>query len=247
MSSVIPNLWTLNVLTNSRAPVVPLREYTIMDIVNSITDKPDWHRKIFDSDIAAKWREEILNPDFQGPSANESRRAQPRSENQPNFEGEDIDENEDEDEDESTGNSDPDPTRDLDVDMLSPESSQWSAESNGFDISDKMADWAIAEAKYKAELFKQSNCVEALDGVWKSDTIIPEGLRLALRKAVEPLENVEDVSRLSPCFGFTALYVVLMILEAHMRIKCVPHASHHRFFIFSLCLPKCLKRYDFRI
>ncbi|KAL8690651.1 MAG: hypothetical protein Q9218_003945 [Villophora microphyllina] len=61
------------------------------------------------------------------------------------------------------------------------------------EVSPRMFDWAIAEVKYKAQLFKQINYVEALDGVWKSDTIIDEKLRKALERAVHPLEDVSEL------------------------------------------------------
>ena len=48
----------------------------------------------------------------------------------------------------------------------------------------------IAELRHKAKLFHESQLVEALDGIYKSDTIVPESLRQALLKAVAPLENV---------------------------------------------------------
>lgn len=50
----------------------------------------------------------------------------------------------------------------------------------------------MEELKYKAEVYKTIACVETLDGVWKSDTIVPEDLKTALQKAVAPLENVPD-------------------------------------------------------
>ena len=50
----------------------------------------------------------------------------------------------------------------------------------------------IAELRYKAELFGRSNYVEALDGIFKSDTIIPEDLRHALLEAVVPLDDVPE-------------------------------------------------------
>lgn len=65
-----------------------------------------------------------------------------------------------------------------------------------------MVDWAIAEVKYKPNLFNQFDCIEALDGIWKSDTIVPDELRAALEKAVQPLENIPEVMpRLVRAFG----------------------------------------------
>ncbi|KAL8800638.1 MAG: hypothetical protein Q9182_005051 [Xanthomendoza sp. 2 TL-2023] len=58
-----------------------------------------------------------------------------------------------------------------------------------------MVDWAIAEVKYKAQIFNQVDCIEALDGVWKSDTIINEELRIALEVAVQSLEDVPEADK----------------------------------------------------
>ena len=33
----------------------------MIDLMNKITDKQDWHRKVFDESIAQKWRQEALN------------------------------------------------------------------------------------------------------------------------------------------------------------------------------------------
>ena len=59
-----------------------------------------------------------------------------------------------------------------------------------------MVDWAIAEVRYKAEVFKRVNCIEALDGVWKSDTIVSNRLKLQLQAAVKSLEDVPEVSHM---------------------------------------------------
>ena len=50
----------------------------------------------------------------------------------------------------------------------------------------------MVELKLKASLFQTTGIIETLDGVFKSDTIIPDSLRLALEKAVRPLEDVPD-------------------------------------------------------
>ncbi|KAF5383181.1 hypothetical protein D9615_005038 [Tricholomella constricta] len=41
-------------------PLTTLREFTMLRLMNEITDKPDWHKKIADEAIAAKWRAEAL-------------------------------------------------------------------------------------------------------------------------------------------------------------------------------------------
>lgn len=38
-----------------------IRELAMMDIMEKLTDKPDWHKKILDDEIAAKWRQEALD------------------------------------------------------------------------------------------------------------------------------------------------------------------------------------------
>ena len=41
-------------------------------------------------------------------------------------------------------------------------------------------------------MFEETNSIEALDGVFKSDTIVPEALRLSLIDAIKPLEDVPE-------------------------------------------------------
>ena len=116
-----------------RGELLPVREYTMMELMNRATDKADWDRKVSDTSITAKWKEEVLA---------------------------------------ASG------TKAGDGDLI--------------DISPKMVEWCIEELKYKADVFRKSNCIETLDGVWKSDTAVPEELRMELLKAVAPLEDVPD-------------------------------------------------------
>ena len=37
-----------------------VREVAMMLVMDRLTDKPDWHLKVFDDDIADKWRQEAL-------------------------------------------------------------------------------------------------------------------------------------------------------------------------------------------
>jgi hypothetical protein len=48
------NIW------GSDSDVIPVRELAVMDVMEKLTDKEDWHRKVFDEDIVAKWRKEAL-------------------------------------------------------------------------------------------------------------------------------------------------------------------------------------------
>lgn len=44
---------------STTAPL-PVREVAMMSIMETLTDKDDWHKKVFDEEIVAKWREEAL-------------------------------------------------------------------------------------------------------------------------------------------------------------------------------------------
>lgn len=119
---------------------MPMRDYVIMELVNLITDKPGWESKVFDESIIAKWKAEILdsNPSEAAPSSVPASMT---------------------------------PTSTLTDDGPSPSlgseqsSSQQSDHHRTANVSPRMFDWIIAEVKYKAELFKQFNCIEALDGI----------------------------------------------------------------------------------
>jgi hypothetical protein len=41
---------------------VTLRELRMLEFINLITDKPDWHEKVFNSDILSTWRAETSRP-----------------------------------------------------------------------------------------------------------------------------------------------------------------------------------------
>jgi Protein of unknown function (DUF4246) len=40
--------------------LLPVREVAMMSIMERLTDKNDWHKKVFDESIVSKWREEAL-------------------------------------------------------------------------------------------------------------------------------------------------------------------------------------------
>lgn len=41
---------------------VTLREQRMLDFICQITDKPDWHIKVFDDEIVSRWRAESNRP-----------------------------------------------------------------------------------------------------------------------------------------------------------------------------------------
>jgi Protein of unknown function (DUF4246) len=61
------------------------------------------------------------------------------------------------------------------------------------DISVPMMDWVIEELRYKAKLFEDIGAVTVYTGhVVKSDSVVPESLKLELQAAVVELEDVPD-------------------------------------------------------
>ena len=68
--------------------------------------------------------------------------------------------------------------------------------TKGRDVTREMADWVIAELRFKAETFKAVGAVSAYDGdVVKSDTSVPTDLKEALQAAVKDLEDVPMSSK----------------------------------------------------
>ncbi|KAI6866987.1 hypothetical protein KC338_g694 [Hortaea werneckii] len=107
-----------------------LRERDMIAVLDKLTDKPDWERKVYDDGILAKWREECLRIAGQG---------------------------------------------------------------EGF--SNAMFDHCAAELRDYASISKTHGFVPAIDAtatVYKSDTLIPEAVKDALRLAAKPLEDVND-------------------------------------------------------
>ena len=45
---------------NADSNILPVREVAMMIIMDRLTDKPDWHRKVFDDEIVARWCKEAL-------------------------------------------------------------------------------------------------------------------------------------------------------------------------------------------
>jgi hypothetical protein len=43
--------------------LLPVRELAMMSIMDRLTDKPDWEKKVFDEEIVAKWKTEAMQVD----------------------------------------------------------------------------------------------------------------------------------------------------------------------------------------
>jgi hypothetical protein len=68
--------------------------------------------------------------------------------------------------------------------------------NEGRDVTQEMADWVIAELRYKAEIFKTVGAVSAYDGdVVKSDTAVSTELKKSLQDAVKDLEDVPEYAK----------------------------------------------------
>ena len=72
--------------------------------------------------------------------------------------------------------------------------SKWKAEAlsaEGNDVTQKMVDWCIDELRYKVKIFEETGAVSVYNGdVVKSDIVVPNSLKAALREAVLPLEDI---------------------------------------------------------
>lgn len=44
----------------SQSFILPIRELAMMSVMERLTDKENWHNKVFDEDIVSKWRNEAL-------------------------------------------------------------------------------------------------------------------------------------------------------------------------------------------
>lgn len=44
----------------AKSDLLPVRELAMLSVMEQLTDKPDWEKKVFDDAITAKWRDEAL-------------------------------------------------------------------------------------------------------------------------------------------------------------------------------------------
>jgi hypothetical protein len=65
----------------------------------------------------------------------------------------------------------------------------------GKDVSGPMMDWVIEELRYKEKLFGDIGAVTVYIGhVVKSDSVVPESLKLELQAAVAELEEAQRLA-----------------------------------------------------
>jgi hypothetical protein len=53
-------------IRDATSELIQAREVAMMLLMDRLTDKPNWHEKVFDEEIVAKWREEALAMDEHG-------------------------------------------------------------------------------------------------------------------------------------------------------------------------------------
>lgn len=44
----------------SKSVLLPVREVAMMALMDRLTDKPEWHSKVFDAEIVSKWKSESM-------------------------------------------------------------------------------------------------------------------------------------------------------------------------------------------
>ncbi|KAF8885764.1 hypothetical protein BD779DRAFT_657637 [Infundibulicybe gibba] len=59
-NALVPTSW------RARLPLITLRERTMLSLMNQLSDKPDWDKKVFDETIASKWKAEALEASATG-------------------------------------------------------------------------------------------------------------------------------------------------------------------------------------
>ena len=55
-----PEKFFQNAVLDWSGTILTVRELNMMAIMDKITDKPDWDKKVFDDTIIQKWRQEAL-------------------------------------------------------------------------------------------------------------------------------------------------------------------------------------------
>ncbi|EHK49429.1 hypothetical protein TRIATDRAFT_212797 [Trichoderma atroviride IMI 206040] len=120
-----------------KAATLLIREVCMLKFVEEITNKAQWWEKVFDSQIAEKWKQEALQMN-------------------------------------------------------------WKEYRDYADFTPAMADACINELRIKADLFTKTGLIPIFDYsscVIKSDSLVPDSLRNALRSEAAKLENVPDEER----------------------------------------------------
>ncbi|KIM72382.1 hypothetical protein PILCRDRAFT_99389 [Piloderma croceum F 1598] len=166
--------------------LIPLREITMMLLMNQLTEKEEWDRKICDDEIVAKWKSEVLPPERKNQAEANDQAA-----------GDSDDEGDDRPDNKGTkrGSEHDGNDEGIQASGLSPEDAD-DRNDERIDITENMFNWCIAELRHKLKSFQRTGAISVFDGdVVKSDTAIPSALKDALNNAVAKLEDVLDMHR----------------------------------------------------
>ncbi|ROW11546.1 hypothetical protein VMCG_01299 [Cytospora schulzeri] len=148
--------------STSQSALLPVREVAMMGIMDRLTDKKDWHKKVFDDAIVEKWREEAMSiPDEEYLRV----AAAPNSDWEPGHVLRHVT---------SQGLRIELPTRIKGI------------------MSRGAFDYCIQELRSKAKHFEQTGIVPTLDAsttIIKSDKLVKDDLRESLRSAFRKLQD----------------------------------------------------------
>ncbi|KAH7355962.1 hypothetical protein BKA66DRAFT_574864 [Pyrenochaeta sp. MPI-SDFR-AT-0127] len=151
----------------SDSDLIPVRELAIMDIMEKLTDKEDWHKKVFDEKIVSKWQQEALAiPDEQFWQLATSGKSQFWD-------------------DQNGGQV-----------QIRDDSSRWIKKLNGI-MNERTFSVCIEELRSKARYYEKTGIIPTLDAcasVVKSDSLVSADLQDALRRAFDRLKADHQAS-----------------------------------------------------
>ncbi|TVY35684.1 hypothetical protein LOCC1_G007805 [Lachnellula occidentalis] len=147
--------------------LLPVREIAMMIIMDRLMDKPDWHKKVFDNEILAKWRKEALEypDDALWKQATGGKVTNRRARQKPD---------------------------EADVDWASGELKQL----KGI-MSKETFDYCVQELQSKARYYEKTGLIPTLDAcasVVKSDELVSSKLQADLRTAFDKLKADQEAS-----------------------------------------------------
>jgi len=158
----------------------PMIEIAILKAIQQIRKKNDWEKKI-NSEVGKKWRKELKGFDHQQKSKKNLRKPPKGSSKK-----------------EETPKDEP---KVVDEDALVEDEENHTPRSYFYrqrttELNDDAIKYVFDELKYISDLTKGKSLVPSVvDGVWQSDSLIPDELRTKLIKGVAILENLKPEER----------------------------------------------------
>ncbi|CAO2652066.1 Nn.00g003490.m01.CDS01 [Neocucurbitaria sp. VM-36] len=151
----------------SDSDMIPVRELAMMDIMEKLTDKENWHKKVFDNEIVVRWRKEALAlPDEEfWKLATDGKRQYWDHDNDGQL-------------------------------RIDPDDHEWIKTPEGI-MSETTFDCCVEELRSKARYFEETGIIPTLDAcasVAKSDRLVSAALHESLRNAFDKLKIDHEVS-----------------------------------------------------